>query len=174
MGIHVIHLTPQMAAMMVVLMSLANGFGRISWASLSDYLTRPLTYILLFILQIAAFYMLIHTSNTFVFQVLVLIILTCYGGGFAIIPAFIGDVFGTKEAGAIHGFILTAWAAAGLVGPSIITQLVASTGGYILAFYCFIALLMCALLIAIMMQTRYARLKANKKVLGKEMLLPGV
>jgi MFS transporter, OFA family, oxalate/formate antiporter len=57
-------------------------------------------------------------------------IMTCYGGGFSSIPSYIGDLFGTKQLGAIHGYILTAWAAAGLVGPIFVLWIRESTGSY--------------------------------------------
>src|SRR5699024_2643753 len=106
------------AASMVGLMGLFNGFGRIGWASLSAVIGRPNTYTAFFLIQLAAFFLLPHTTHPLLFQILIFLILTCYGGGFSSIPAYIGDLFGPGELGAIHGYILTAWAAAGLAGPS--------------------------------------------------------
>jgi OFA family oxalate/formate antiporter-like MFS transporter len=64
------------------------------------------------------------------FQLLVFLILTCYGGGFASIPAYIGDLFGTKQLAAIHGYLLTAWAAAGYVGPTVVSWVREATHSY--------------------------------------------
>ena len=87
---------------------------------------------------VVAFYMLPSIKEIFVFQLVLYFIMTCYGGGFASIPAYIGDIFGTKELGAIHGYILTAWAAAGLVGPFIISMVKKdATGSYSQTLYVF-------------------------------------
>ena len=150
MGREVILLSSAAAALMVMLMSIFNGLGRIFWASASDYLTRPLTYVLFFGLQIGAFLILTGTTNAILFQVMVCLILSCYGGGFSVIPAYIGDVFGTREAGAIHGYILTAWAAAGIVGPMLIAFTRQMTGSYHGALLFLTALLAVALVIALL------------------------
>jgi len=100
-------LTPVAAAAMVGAMGLFNGLGRIGWASFSDVIGRPMTYTAFFVIQIVAFYFLPKTTNAYVFQGIVFLILTCYGGGFASVPAYIGDVFGTKNLSAIHGNILS-------------------------------------------------------------------
>ncbi len=110
-------LTAYQAAAMVSLMGFFNGSGRIGWAALSDYVGRANTYSAFFVLQIAAFFLLPRTSDALRFQAFLYLIMTCYGGGFACIPAYIGDLFGTKHLATIHGAILTAWAAAGLAGP---------------------------------------------------------
>ena len=118
------------AAAMVGLMGLFNGLGRIGWASLSDYIGRPATYAAFFGIQLIAFLLLTRSLAPWQFQALVLLILTCYGGGFASVPAFLGDLFGTKQLGAVHGYTLTAWAAAGLVGPNVVTRVQEVTGDY--------------------------------------------
>ncbi len=139
------------AASMVGLMGLCNGFGRIGWATCSDYIGRPLTYVTFFVLQIFAFFALPHVSSAMFFQCLVLLILTCYGGGFSSIPAFIGDIFGTKQLGAIHGYILTAWAAAGLSGSTLMAMVKEQTGSYQSALYVFCGLFVVALTVSILM-----------------------
>lgn len=152
MAHEVIMLSSAAAGIMVMLMSVFNGLGRIIWASLSDVFTRPITYIAFFLLQIIAFYVLTHTTNYILFQIAVFLILTCYGGGFSVIPAYIGDVFGAKEVGTIHGYILTAWALAGVVGPTLIAYTREWTGGYNQALYVFIGFLVIAFIIAILTQ----------------------
>lgn len=123
-------LSPAQAAAMVGLMGLFNGGGRIGWAALSDYAGRANTYTAFFVLQILAFFLLPRTSDALLFQVILFAIMTCYGGGFACIPAYIGDLFGTKHLAAIHGAILTAWAAAGLAGPLVAAWIRQQTGSY--------------------------------------------
>ncbi|MCA1029538.1 OFA family MFS transporter [Bacillus timonensis] len=125
-----IGLTAVAAAALVGVLGAFNGFGRIGWASISDFIGRPNTYTTFFVIQMIAFPLLPVIDNPLLFQVLLAIIYTCYGGGFASIPAYIGDLFGTKQLGAIHGYILTAWAAAGLVGPMFASWVRETTGSY--------------------------------------------
>ncbi|MFY0608421.1 MAG: OFA family MFS transporter [Cyclobacteriaceae bacterium] len=145
-------LTPVAAAAMVGAMGLFNGVGRIGWASFSDIIGRPMTYTVFFSVQIVAFFILPQTSNAYIFQGLIFLILTCYGGGFASIPAYIGDVFGTKNLSAIHGNILTAWAAAGLVGPQLADYVKRTTGSYEQTLYIFAGLFVVALIVSIVIQ----------------------
>ena len=139
------------AAAAVGLMGVFNGAGRIVWASLSDYLTRPIVYVIFFATQTVAFYMLPSIGDILIFQFVLYFIMSCYGGGFASIPAYIGDIFGTKELGAIHGYILTAWAAAGLVGPLIISIVKDMTGSYSQTLYVFAGFFIIALIVSILM-----------------------
>lgn len=118
------------AATLVGIMGVFNGFGRIAWATISDYIGRPNVYTLFFAIQVVAFFALPHLHHYIAFSIIVFIIMSCYGGGFASIPAYIGDLFGTKQLGAIHGYILTAWAAAGLVGPMFAAYIKDTTGSY--------------------------------------------
>lgn len=152
------------AAAAVGLMGIFNGAGRIFWASLSDILTRPIVYIIFFATQAIAFYMLPSISEILLFQVILYFIMSCYGGGFASIPAYIGDIFGTKELGAIHGYILTAWAAAGLVGPLIISIVKDMTGSYSQTLYVFAGFFLVALLISIMMLINIKAIKKEKGI----------
>ena len=155
-------LTPAAAATMVGLMGLFNGAGRIAWASFSDYIGRPMTYTTFFIIQIGAFFVLPNCTSSFLFQAVVFLILTCYGGGFASIPAYIGDVFGTKRLSAIHGNILTAWAAAGLVGPLLAARVRESTGSYEQTLQIFAGLFVFALVCSILIQLNIRRIRSLK------------
>lgn len=146
------NLSAAAAATMVGIMGLFNGFGRIGWASISDYIGRPNVYTAFFAIQTVAFVLLPNVTNAFFFQLLVYLILTCYGGGFASIPAYIGDLFGTKQLGAIHGYILTAWAAAGLVGPLVVSWIRESTNSYSLTLYIFTGAFVLALVISLLIR----------------------
>jgi MFS transporter, OFA family, oxalate/formate antiporter len=156
-------LTPIAAASMVGIMGLFNGGGRIGWASLSDYIGRPNTYTAFFAIQIVAFFLLPTASSAFLFQLLIFLILTCYGGGFASIPAYIGDLFGTKQLGAIHGYILTAWAAAGLAGPSFASWVRTSTKSYNETLYIFAGLFAIALVVSLLIRLEIKRLRVNNR-----------
>jgi MFS family permease len=114
------------AAGLVGLISLFNSLGRIFWASLSDYLGRKSTYVIFFVLGMilyAALPTLGHMGLTMAFVASVCVILTMYGGGFATIPAYLADIFGTQMVGAIHGRLITSWSVAGVIGPAIIAGL---------------------------------------------------
>jgi MFS family permease len=111
------------AAGLVGLISLFNSLGRIFWASTSDYIGRKATYFIFFALGVLLYCSLPtlgHMGLAAMFVVAVCIILTMYGGGFATVPAYLSDIFGTQMVGAIHGRLLTAWSVAGVAGPFLI------------------------------------------------------
>ena len=76
-------MTPMAAASMVGIIGLINGLGRIFWSTISDYLGRSTVYVVFFLIQIFAFYALAETSSVFIFQLIVFVIISCYGGGFS-------------------------------------------------------------------------------------------
>ncbi len=110
-------------ATLVAVSSLFNGAGRFLWGALSDRIGRSQTFRLMLGSQIAVFALLVITGSPWVFAVLVCWVLLCYGGGFGTMPSFIGDVFGNGLMSAVYGSVLTAWAAAGIVGPQIFAAL---------------------------------------------------
>jgi MFS family permease len=108
------------------LLSLFNIGGRIFWASLSDYLGRKRTYVIFFALGFVLYCSAPTAGRAGVIPLFVAvfcIILTMYGGGFATIPAYLADMFGTVHVGAIHGRLLTAWSAAGILGPILVNYI---------------------------------------------------
>jgi MFS family permease len=108
------------------LLSLFNIAGRFFWASSSDYLGRKLTYYTFFVLGIAMYASAPwsgHLGSVALFVGAFCIILSMYGGGFATVPAYLADMFGTQMVGAIHGRLLTAWSAAGIFGPVIVNYM---------------------------------------------------
>jgi MFS family permease len=110
-------------AAFAALLSVFNIGGRIAWASLSDYIGRKRTYAVFFALGTALYAAAPFAGrigNVTLFVVIFCVILTMYGGGFATIPAYLSDIFGTQFVGAIHGRLLTAWSAAGILGPVLI------------------------------------------------------
>lgn len=154
-----IGLTTAEAATLVGILGIFNGLGRLGWASISDYIGRPNTYTTFFVLQIALFALLPHTTEAFLFQVMLAVVYTCYGGGFAAIPAYIGDLFGTKQLGAIHGYILTAWAAAGLAGPMFAAWMKDTTGSYGTSLTFFSGLFVIALVVSLLIRKDINRLR---------------
>jgi MFS family permease len=118
--------TPLQAAAVVSLISIFNAGGRFMWASASDYIGRRNTYTTFFIVQFFLFLLIpgfAARGSWVIFEISLFIVFTMYGGGFATIPAFLADIFGPENVGAIHGALLTAWSAAAIVGPTIITEL---------------------------------------------------
>src|SRR6202166_2910500 len=108
------------------LISLFNIGGRFFWASLSDYIGRKNTYYTFFLLGIALYAAApwaAHMGNKALFVAFFCIILSMYGGGFATVPAYLADVFGTQFVGAIHGRLLTAWSTAGIIGPVVVNYI---------------------------------------------------
>src|SRR5499427_120134 len=108
------------------LLSLFNIGGRFFWASLSDYIGRKNTYYTFFILGIALYAsapIFAQLGSKALFVLAFGIILSMYGGGFATVPAYLADVFGTQFVGAIHGRLLTAWSTAGIIGPVVVNYL---------------------------------------------------
>src|SRR5690625_52007 len=147
------------AAAMVGVMGLFNGGGRLGWATLSDYIGRSNVYTVFFVIQIIAFFLLPTASNVILFQILLFAIVSCYGGGFSSIPAYIGDLFGTKQLGAIHGYILTAWAMAGVAGPILLSLIYDSTNSYNVTMFIFGIIFVIAFILSIWIRADINRLK---------------
>jgi MFS family permease len=115
-----------LAAGFTGLLSLFNIAGRISWASFSDFIGRKPTYMVFFLLGITLYASIPWTAaigSLALFVGFFCIILSMYGGGFATVPAYLADLFGTRVVGAIHGRLLTAWSVAGIFGPVIVNYI---------------------------------------------------
>jgi MFS family permease len=153
------------AAGFVGLLSLFNLVGRFAWSSISDRLGRKRTYAIYLGLG-ALLYALVPTTKSVgsagVFVACTCVILSMYGGGFATVPAYLRDRFGTREVGAIHGRLLTAWSSAALVGPTVITYAreyqvargVAKSDAYSMTMYGLAALLVIGFLANTRIATR--------------------
>lgn len=152
MAQEVIKMTPMAAASMVGIIGLLNGGGRIVWSTISDYLGRANTYIIFFVIEIIAFYMLGDVQDSLIFQALIFIIITCYGGGFSCMPAYLSDLFGMKQLSAIHGRILTAWGMAGIAGPLLLSVVYEQTHSYSFTLYLFSACFVLNLLVAVILK----------------------
>jgi MFS family permease len=108
------------------LLSLFNIAGRFIWATMSDHLGRKATYFVFFALGIALYASVptfAHMGSKPLFVGALCVILSMYGGGFATVPAYLADIFGTQFVGAIHGRLLTAWSTAGIVGPVVVNYI---------------------------------------------------
>jgi MFS family permease len=108
------------------LLSLFNIGGRFFWASLSDHIGRKPTYFVFFLLGIGMYALTpwaAHAGSKVLFVAFFCVILSMYGGGFATVPAYLADLFGTQFVGAIHGRLLTAWSTAGIIGPVLVSYM---------------------------------------------------
>ncbi|MCZ4351750.1 OFA family MFS transporter [Roseovarius aestuarii] len=125
--------TAAFASTYVLMISVFNMVGRFFWASTSDYIGRKATYMCFFVLgtllylSIPYFATAVATNPSMIylvgFYIATMVIFSMYGGGFATIPAYLADMFGTMHVGGIHGRLLTAWSLAGVLGPLAITSL---------------------------------------------------
>jgi MFS family permease len=140
------------AAGFVGLMSLFNMGGRFFWASVSDYIGRKNTYFVFFFLGVLLYSLVPQTGemgSVTLFVLCFCIIMSMYGGGFATVPAYLRDMFGTRYVGAIHGMLLTAWSMAGIFGPVLVNYIrqyniehgVAKSDAYDFTMYVMAALL---------------------------------
>jgi OFA family oxalate/formate antiporter-like MFS transporter len=161
MGQELAGLSAATAAGMVAIIGLFNGLGRIVWSSISDHIGRPITWTMFFVIQIVAFLALPKIHNSLAFQIVVFLIMTCYGGGFASVPAYISDLFGTKQVSAIHGYILTAWSAAGIFGPMILTTVKDKTQSYSTTLYIFSGLFVVALAVSTLLILNIRKIKTT-------------
>jgi MFS family permease len=119
---------PIAAGGFVGLLSLFNMLGRFFWASTSDFIGRKPTYFIFFTLGAVLYFFLPmtgadHLNNVKLFVTISVVLLSMYGGGFATIPAYLRDLFGTHHVSAIHGRLLTAWSVAGVLGPVLVNYM---------------------------------------------------
>lgn len=136
--------TQTFATFVVSIIGIANGIGRIFWAGISDKIGRNITYQIFFMSEAILFILLGYTLNPYIFTVICFLIITMYGGGFAVMPAFVADAFKNpifnnqkkSTVVAIHGKVLLAWGLAGVTAPMFLTFLYQSIGASIV-FYIF-------------------------------------
>lgn len=151
-------MTANQAAIIVGLMGIFNGFGRLLWASLSDYIGRPLTFLILFVVNILMTVSLIFLHAPALFTIAMAVLMTCYGAGFSLIPPYLSDIFGAKELATMHGYILTAWGMAALAGPILLAVTYSATKSYTSTLIIFILLYLLALAITLWLKSQ----KENK------------
>lgn len=154
MAQEVIGMTAGGAAALVGIIGIVNGAGRILWSSMSDWLGRGTVYLLFFTMEVFAFWQLAGTTDASAFAAWVLLIISCYGGGFSCMPAYLSDLFGVRHLSSIHGVILTAWGMAGIAGPLLLSLMKETTGGYGDTLRLFAGLLALAWAIAAWLYTR--------------------
>jgi OFA family oxalate/formate antiporter-like MFS transporter len=112
-----------LGATLIAVSSVFNGLGRLFWGGLSDRLGQLAVFRLMLATQVAAFIALMLVGNPWVFGALICYVLLCYGGGFGVMPSFVLNTFGPRLMPVLYGCILTAWSAAGVVGPQVVAWL---------------------------------------------------
>jgi OFA family oxalate/formate antiporter-like MFS transporter len=146
------HVTALTAAAMVGIASIGNAFGRVFWAWLSDLLTRRLTFVVMFVIQVVLFWTFPGLHSAALVGFVAFLILMCYGGGFGIMPAFAADYFGPRNVGPIYGLILTAWGFASVFGPILVAHLRQSTGVYSGALHIIAVVLLCSIAVPVIIR----------------------
>jgi OFA family oxalate/formate antiporter-like MFS transporter len=144
--------------------AIVNGIGRLFWASASDKIGRRTVFFILFSTQAVAFYFLSDTKDMMMFTVICSYIYACYGGGFATMPAYAADVFGTKYVGRIYGWMLTAWGAAGIMGPMLFARIRQSSGNYSEALIITAVALAVAIVLPVLAAPPKAKIETTKSV----------
>ncbi|MEK4630200.1 OFA family MFS transporter [Solibacillus sp. FSL R7-0682] len=162
MAQEVVGLSVAAAATMVGLMGLFNGGGRLLWAAASDYIGRSNVFVIFFTIQLIAFLTLPFTTNVIIFQLFIFLVVSCYGGGFSNLPAFASDLFGTKQLGVIHGYLLTTWSLGGIFGPIIVSTIHEATNSYIPVFYVFSFLIAISFGISLLLRSNVNKLKKQR------------
>ena len=149
----VVHITEVASIVFVGIIGLFNGLGRLIWSSVSDKIGRWSTFMCFYIIGTLCFLLLTQTTNAFIFQAAVCVIISCYGGAFATIPAFIKDIYGSEKMGSVLGYVLIAWSAAAFVGPWMITL----SDDYSKIFYVFAIILALTALMAFSLKKKLVK-----------------
>lgn len=117
------HISAPQAAGLVGIVSIGNALGRVWWAWISDMLSRRWTFVMIFALQAALFWVFPELHTVALVGTVTFVVLMCYGGGFGTMPAFCADYFGSRNMGPIYGLMLTAWSFASAFGPLLMAHL---------------------------------------------------
>lgn len=154
-----LRMTSIAATSTVAIMGVFNGLGRIAWSTFSDVIGRPITWLLFFAIQIPLFFLLPSLQTPIVFQAAIFLIMTCYGGSLASIPAFLSDRFGTKELATIHGYILTTLALAAITGIPLTSWIYDHTGSFASTMHIFGIALSASSVISVIMLVQIKKMR---------------
>jgi MFS transporter, OFA family, oxalate/formate antiporter len=135
------------AAILVGVISVGNGVGRVFWAWISDVTARRTAFLTMYLIQAALFSMYHYIGSPTLLTIVTFVIVMCYGGGYGITPAFAADYFGPRHVGSIFGLMLLPWAFPAAFGPLLFAYMRESTGGYTEALYLIAAMLIIAIIL---------------------------
>ena len=139
--------TAETAAILVGLISVGNGVGRVFWAWISDVTARRTAFLTMYLIQAALFSIYHYIGSPTLLTIVTFVIVMCYGGGYGITPAFAADYFGPRHVGSIFGLMLLPWAFPAAFGPLLFAYMRESTGGYTEALYLIAAMLVIAIIL---------------------------
>ena len=137
------------AGTILAIASIFNGLGRLGWAWTSDAIGRKAVFLIMFMSQAVLYMLLPRIDTVYVFAGMACFLLSCYGGGFATMPAFAADTFGPAYIGKIYGVILTAWGAGGLSGPLIFARVKEVSQSYEMAVFAMAGMLIMGFVLTI-------------------------
>lgn len=152
---------PNVAAGLVIIISIANAIGRFLWAWLSDAIGRKWVFFVMFVLQAALFMVLPLVGLYFLLAIVSFVIVSCYGGGFGTMPSFAADYYGSRDVGTIYGLMLTAWGVGGVLGPLLISYIIDTTQSYTLAFYIIAGIMIASAVVAFIVRPPKAEAPAG-------------
>jgi OFA family oxalate/formate antiporter-like MFS transporter len=155
--------TAAVAASMVGLASIGNAVGAVSWAWVSDLITRKAAFFVMFAGQVLLFWMLPNMATASLLTIVTFVVLMCYGGGFGTMPAFAADYFGPKNIGPIYGLMLTASGFASVFGPLLIAHMRETAGSYRGALHIIAGVMAVSTLLTILVHPPRTR-KAGKDI----------
>ncbi|MGX5687623.1 L-lactate MFS transporter [Arcticibacter tournemirensis] len=159
----VIHITEAASIIFVGIIGLFNGLGRLIWSSVSDKIGRWSTFMCFYIIGTICFITLTQTTNALIFQIAVFVVISCYGGAFATIPAFIKDIYGSEKLGSVLGYVLIAWSAAAFVGPWLITL----SSDYTSIFWLFSGILAITAIMAFFLKSKMVNTESATKIVKR-------
>ena len=139
---------------LVGLAGLVNGCARFCWSALSDFIGRPITVAILIVFELVAILSIMYFNNYSAYKFCILVIISCYGGMFALMPSYIADLFGTVKVKSVFGLMLSAWGLAGLISPVVLRLLYEYCGSYSHFFYSMLVLCCINFLITIALTER--------------------
>jgi len=154
------------AGVMVGIVAIGNGVGRIFWAAASDMITRRWTFVVMFLIQVVLFWIMPDLPSRTTLTVVAFVILMCYGGGFGTMPAFAADYFGSKNIGPIYGLMITAWGFGSTFTPLLIAHLRESSGSFTTGLHIISGIMAASTVLPLVIRPPRAKQPAENSVVG--------